>query len=62
VAGVASGAWAAEAALILPVTGRWFDQQHFDWIFWAVALVPLVGVTLWLWLSKKVASGSGRLV
>jgi len=53
VAGVASGAWAAEAALILPVTGRWFDQQHFDWIFWGVALVPLVGVALWLWLSKK---------
>jgi ACS family hexuronate transporter-like MFS transporter len=52
VAGVASGAWAAEAALILPVTGRWFDQQHFDWIFWGVALVPLAGVGLWLWLSK----------
>jgi ACS family hexuronate transporter-like MFS transporter len=52
VAGVASGAWAAEAALVLPVTGRWFDQQHFDWIFWSVALIPLLGVTLWLWLSK----------
>jgi ACS family hexuronate transporter-like MFS transporter len=52
VAGVASGAWAAEAALILPVTGRWFDQQHFDWIFWSIALIPLLGVTLWLWLSK----------
>lgn len=26
VAGVASGAWAAVAALILPITGRLFDQ------------------------------------
>lgn len=52
VAGVASGAWAAEAALILPLTGRWFDQQRFDQIFWMVALVPMVGVLLWMWLSK----------
>ena len=52
VAGVASGAWAAEAALILPLTGRWFDQQRFDLIFWMVALVPLVGVLLWIWLSR----------
>jgi ACS family hexuronate transporter-like MFS transporter len=53
VAGVASGAWAAEAAIILPITGRWFDQQRFDNIFWGVALVPLLGVTLWLWLSRR---------
>lgn len=52
VAGVASGAWAAEAAFVLPLTGRWFDQQRFDLIFWMVALTPLVGVTLWLWLSR----------
>jgi len=53
VAGVASGAWAAESAVILPITGRWFDQAHYDWIFWAVALVPLVGVLIWTVLSRK---------
>jgi ACS family hexuronate transporter-like MFS transporter len=58
VAGVASGAWAAEAALILPLTGRWFDQQRFDMIFWCVALVPLAGVLLWLWLSRPPSQGS----
>ena len=58
VAGVASGAWAAEAALILPLTGRWFDQQRFELIFWMVALVPLVGVLLWLWLSRNPARAS----
>lgn len=52
VAGVASGAWAAEAALILPIAGRWFDQQRFDLIFWSIGLIPLVGVILWLWLSR----------
>jgi ACS family hexuronate transporter-like MFS transporter len=55
VAGVASGAWAAESAVIMPLMGRWFDQQRFDLIFWFVALVPVIGVTLWLWLSQPQA-------
>jgi len=46
VAGVASGAWAAEAALILPMTGRWFDEQRFGPIFWFVALTPLAAAWL----------------
>ena len=53
VAGVASGAWAAEAAIIQPIAGRWFDQGHYDWIFWAIALIPLVGVLTWTALSWK---------
>jgi ACS family hexuronate transporter-like MFS transporter len=56
VAGVASGSWAAEAALILPVAGRWFDQQRYDAIFWSLALIPTAGVLLWLWLSRTRAS------
>ena len=55
VAGVASGAWAAESAVILPFMGRWFDQQRFDQIFWFVAITPLIGVSLWLWLSRPFA-------
>jgi hypothetical protein len=58
VAGVASGAWAAEAAVILPLTGRWFDQAHYDWIFWAVAIVPMIGVLLWIALSRPTAYAS----
>src|SRR5258706_215828 len=53
VAGVASGAWAAEAALIQPIVGRWFDQAHYDWIFWSIALIPLAGVLIWTVLSRK---------
>jgi ACS family hexuronate transporter-like MFS transporter len=52
VAGVASGAWAAEAAVILPITGRWFDQARYDWIFWAIALIPMAGVLIWTVLSR----------
>jgi hypothetical protein len=37
------------------------DQQRFDLIFWMVALTPLVGVTLWLWLSRATLP-STRLV
>lgn len=51
--GTASGAWSAVAAIILPVLGRWFDQQRFGEIFWLIALTPMVGVTLWLWLSNS---------
>jgi ACS family hexuronate transporter-like MFS transporter len=53
VAGVASGAWAAQSAVILPITGRWFDQAHYHWIFWAIALIPLGGVLMWTVLSRK---------
>jgi len=52
VGGTASGAWSAVAAVLLPVLGRWFDQQRFAAIFGLVAVMPLVGTTLWLWLSS----------
>lgn len=49
--GTASGAWSAVAAVLLPILGRWFDQQRFAEIFWLIAVTPLVGTLLWLWLS-----------
>src|SRR5262249_3817589 len=52
-AGVASCAWPAEPRISLPIAGRWFDQAHYDWIFWAVALIPLVGVLMWTVLSRN---------
>ena len=53
VGGTASGAWSAVAAVVLPLLGRWFDQQRFAAIFWVVGLLPMVGVALWVWLSKE---------
>jgi len=54
--GTASGAWSAVAAILLPLLGRWFDQQHYAAIFGLVAIMPLVGTTLWLWLSRPTPS------
>jgi hypothetical protein len=53
VGGTASGAWSAVAAAVLPLLGRWFDQHRFTAIFLFIGLVPLVGVTLWVWLSRN---------
>jgi predicted MFS family arabinose efflux permease len=53
VGGTASGAWSAVAAAVLPLLGRWFDQQQFAAIFWVIGLLPLVGVALWMWLSLE---------
>jgi MFS transporter, ACS family, aldohexuronate transporter len=58
VAGVASGSWAAEAAIILPITGHWFDHHQYNTVFWFIALGPLVGVLLWLLLSRGPSSDS----
>jgi ACS family hexuronate transporter-like MFS transporter len=52
VGGIASGAWSAVAAVVLPVLGRWFDERQFASIFWSIALLPMLGVALWMWLSK----------
>jgi len=51
--GTASGAWSAVAALLLPVLGHWFDQQRFAAISWLIAVTPLAGTGLWLWLSRR---------
>ena len=56
VAGVASGSWAAEAAIALPLLGRWFDQQRYAAIFCSLAVIPAIGVLIWLWLSRRRAA------
>jgi MFS transporter, ACS family, hexuronate transporter len=50
--GMASGAWSAVAAVLLPLLGQWFDAGRFSAIFLLVALLPLCGTMLWLWLSQ----------
>ena len=59
VGGTASGAWSAVAAAVLPLLGRWFDQHRFTAIFLFIGLVPLVGVTLWVWLSRNPGTSEG---
>ena len=50
--GTASGAWSAVAAVLLPVLGRWFDEQRFEEIFWLIGMTPLIGTMVWVWLSR----------
>jgi MFS transporter, ACS family, hexuronate transporter len=53
VAGIGSGSWSAVQALVLPVYGRWVDLKWFGLIFVTMSLLPIVGTTLWFWLSGK---------
>jgi len=32
--------------------GHWFDQQRYTETFVLVMLVPVVGTSLWLWLTR----------
>ena len=52
VAGIGSGAWGAVLALIMLFLGRWFDHKEYATSMWAMALMPVLGTLLWLWISK----------
>lgn len=52
VAGIGAGAWSALVAVMLPLLGRWFDAGRYTETFVLVSMLPVVGVALWIWLSK----------
>jgi signal transduction histidine kinase len=52
VAGIGSGSWALVQAIILPLYGQWFDKQWYAATFVSMAILPLAGTLLWLWLSR----------
>jgi hypothetical protein len=53
VAGVGSGAWSAVVALLLPIYGRWFDQQWYTAIFVSLSVIPIFGTALWWWIGRR---------
>jgi ACS family hexuronate transporter-like MFS transporter len=59
VAGIGAGAWSAMVAALLPVLGRWFDQQRYTTAFVFVSLIPLAGTALW-WLFTPKRAGTAR--
>ena len=59
VAGLGAGTWSALVAVLLPLLGRWFDQQRYTETFFLVTLVPVLGTTLWLWLTRPQDSSAG---
>jgi predicted MFS family arabinose efflux permease len=48
-AGIASSSFSAAVALTLPICGFLFDRQLFSTAFVMVALLPIIGATIW-WL------------
>ncbi len=52
VAGLGAGTWSALVAVLLPLLGRWFDQQRYTETFVLVTAVPVAGTALWLWLTR----------
>jgi ACS family hexuronate transporter-like MFS transporter len=50
--GLASGSWSLVNAGLAPFLGRFFDQQAWSAAFWLIAVCPLVGVTVWAFLSR----------
>lgn len=53
VAGIGSGAWGAVQALVLPAYGHWFDQRWYALTWSSMALLPVAGTALWLWMSRR---------
>jgi ACS family hexuronate transporter-like MFS transporter len=51
--GIASGAWSLANAGVSPIIGGLFDAQQWSAAFWLVALCPVVGVGIWLVLSRN---------
>jgi MFS transporter, ACS family, hexuronate transporter len=56
--GIASGSWALVNYILLQFLGPMFNQHHYAQAFWMIALCPLAGVLIWLFLSRnETASG-----
>jgi sugar phosphate permease len=53
VAGIGSGAWSAVVALLLFAYGPWFGRQLYTPVFVTLSLVPILGTSLWYWLSRS---------
>jgi len=50
--GIASGAWALVNYILLQFLGPMFNQHRYAEAFWMIALCPLVGILVWLFLSR----------
>ena len=51
--GIASGSWSLVNALLSPRIGRLFDQRLWSEAFWLIAILPTIGIAIWLVLSRR---------
>jgi ACS family hexuronate transporter-like MFS transporter len=53
--GIASGAWSLVNFVLLRSIGAWsgwMNAGRWEEIFWLIAVLPTIGITLWLFLSR----------
>jgi len=50
--GIASGSWALVNYILLQFLGPLFNQHRYAEASWMIALCPVVGVVVWLFLSR----------
>jgi ACS family hexuronate transporter-like MFS transporter len=55
--GIASGSWALVNYILLQFLGPMFNQHRYTEAFWLIALCPLAGVLVWLFLSRNTPVG-----
>lgn len=53
IAGLGAGSWSAFVALAMPWFGRMMDASDWQASFFAATLIPFVGFTAWLLLSRE---------
>jgi len=54
--GIASGSWSLVNFILLQAIGprsSLMDNQQWGAIFWIIALLPVVGIAVWLVLSRN---------
>ncbi len=54
--GIASGSWSLVNFVVLRAIGpwsNWMNNRQWEQIFWLIALLPLVGISVWLVLSRN---------
>lgn len=51
--GIASGSWSLANYIILQFLGPLFNQHRYAEAFWLIALCPLAGILVWLFLSRR---------
>jgi len=52
IAGLGAGAWSAAVAVVMPVFGRFIDDNRWDLAFLLAAVLPVVGHLLWRVLNR----------
>lgn len=50
--GIASGSWSLVNFFLLRLIGPWLNQQRWGEVFWLIAVLPTIGIAVWLVLSR----------